>query len=65
MTPTPEAAAPLPLEGAEARGSEPTCVGLDGQRDGRVPRPCGLPGTLAAGQSPIRGARLEIASGVP
>ena len=54
---TPEAAAPLPLEGAEARGSKP--VGLDGPRNGRVSRPCGLPGTPADRQSRIRGACLE------
>jgi hypothetical protein len=55
MWPTPEAASPLPLKGAEARGSKPTCVGLDGPRNGRVLRPCGLQGTPAAGRSPIRG----------
>ena len=48
----------MPLKGAEVRGSKPTCVGLDGPRNGRVSRPCGLQGTLAAGQSPIRGVRL-------
>ena len=56
MTPTPEAAAPLPLKGAEARGSKkPTCVGLDGPRNGRVSRPCGLQGTPAPRQSRLRG----------
>ncbi len=52
-----------PLEGAEARGSKPTCVGLDGPRNGRVSRPCGLQGTPADRQSRIRGvclARGEI-----
>ena len=58
--PTPEAAAPLPLKGAEARGSKPTCVGLDGPRNGRVLRPCGLQGTPADRQSRIRGVRLAI-----
>ena len=48
-----------PLKGAEARGSKSTCVGLDGPRNGRVSRPCGLQGTPAAGQSPIRGGRLD------
>ena len=43
-----------------ARGSKPTCGGLDGPRDGRVTRPCGQQGTPAAGQNPIRGVRLEI-----
>jgi hypothetical protein len=61
--PTPEAASPLPFKGAEARGPKPTCVGLDGPRNGRVSRPCGLQGTLAAGQSPIRGVRLGIPFG--
>ena len=60
MTPTPEAAAPLPLKGAEARGSKPTCVGLDGPRNGRVSRPCGLQGTPADRQSRIRGVRLGM-----
>jgi len=55
--PTPVAASPLPLKGAEARGSKPTCVGLDGARDGRVSRPCGLQGALADRQSRIRGGR--------
>jgi len=59
MTTTPEAASPLPLKGAEARDSKPTCVGMDGPRNGRVSRPCGLQGTLAAWQSQIRGGRLD------
>jgi len=58
MTTTPEAASPLTLEGAEGRGSKPTCVGLDRPRNGRVSRPCGLQGTPADRQSRIRGARL-------
>ncbi len=58
MTPTPEAAAPLPLKGAEARGSTPTCVGVDGPRNDCVSQPCGLQGTPAAWQSQIRGGRL-------
>ena len=45
-------------QGAEARGPEPTCVGLDRLTHDRGPRPCGLQGTPAAGQSPIRGACL-------
>jgi photosystem II stability/assembly factor-like uncharacterized protein len=53
--PTPGAAAPLPLKGAEVRGSEPTCVGLDGLRIGRVSRPCGLQGPPADRQSRIGG----------
>ena len=61
----PEAAAPLPLKGAEARGSKPTCVGLDGPRNGRVSRPCGLQGTLAARQSRIRGVRWARLSAPP
>jgi hypothetical protein len=61
--PTPEAALPLPLKGAEARGSEPTCVGLDGPRNGRVSRPCGLQGPLADRQSRIRGGRSEMQFG--
>ena len=60
-TTTPEAATPLPLKGAEARGSKPICVGLDGPRSGRVLRPRGLQGTLADRQSRIRGVRLAIA----
>ncbi len=60
MTPTPEAAARLPLKGAEARGSKPSCVGLDGPRDGRVSRPCGLQGPPAAWQSQFRGGRLDM-----
>jgi hypothetical protein len=55
---TAEAPAALCLEGAEARGSKPTCVGLDGPRNGRVPRPCGLQGPPAALQSRLRGGRL-------
>ena len=58
MGPTPEAASPLPLKGAEARGSKPTCVGLDRPRSGRVARPCGLQGPLAAWRSQFRGGRL-------
>ena len=57
---TPEAASPLPLKGAEARGSKPTCVGLDGPRSGHVSWPCGLQGTPAARQSRFRGARLGM-----
>ena len=57
--PTPEAASPLPLKGAEARGSKPTGVGLDGPRDGRVSRPCGLQDTPVARQSRLHGVRLE------
>jgi hypothetical protein len=60
MWTTPEAAAPLPLKGAEARGSKPTGVGLDGPRSGRVPRPCGLQGTPADRRSRIRGGCLEV-----
>ena len=56
--PTPGVPAALPLEGAEARGSKPTGVGLDGPRNGRVPRPCGLQGPLADRQSRIRGGCL-------
>jgi hypothetical protein len=51
----PETAAPPPPGGAEARSSKPTCVGLDGPRKGRVSRPCGLQGALAAWQSQFRG----------
>ena len=58
---TPVAAAPLPLKGAEARGSTPTCVGLDGPRNGRVSRPCGLQGPPADWQSQIRGVRFGFA----
>jgi hypothetical protein len=58
---TPEAASPLPLKGAEARGSKPTGVGLDGPRNGRVSRPCGLQGPLAAWQSQFRGGCLICA----
>ena len=47
----PRSALPLPFEGAEARGSKPTCVGLDGPKNGRVLRPCGLQGPLAVRQS--------------
>jgi len=47
-----------PLEGAEARGSKPTCVGLDRPRNGRVSRPCGLQGPPAAWQSQFRGVCL-------
>ena len=61
MLTTSEAASPLPLKGAEARGSKPTCVGLDRPRNGRVSRPCGLQGTLADRQSRIRGGCLEVA----
>jgi len=60
MTPTPEAAAPLPLKGAEVRGSTPTCVGVDGPRNGCISQPCGLQGPPAAWQSQIRGGRLEM-----
>jgi Outer membrane lipoprotein-sorting protein len=49
---------PPPLKGAEPRGSKPTCVGLDGARDGRVPRPCGLQGPPADRQSRILGGHL-------
>ena len=65
MTSTPEAAAPLPLEGGEARGPKPTRVGVDGPRNSHLSRQCGLPGTQAAGQSPNRGVRLEVASAAP
>ena len=58
MATTPEAATPLPLKVAESRGSKPTCVSLDGPRNGRVSRPCGLQGTLADRRSRIRGVRL-------
>jgi hypothetical protein len=58
MTP-PEAPSALPPMGAEARGSKPTCVGLDGPRDGRVARPCGLQGPLADRRSRIRGGCLN------
>ena len=47
--------------GAEARGSKSACAGLDGPRDGRVSRPCGLQGPLADRQSRIRGGRLAQA----
>ena len=57
--PTPVAASPLPLKGAEARGSKPTCVGLDVPRKGRVSRPCGLQGTPVAWQSQIHGVRWD------
>ena len=60
--PPPERLPPLPLKGAEVRGSKPTCVGLDGPRKGRVSRPCGLQGTPAAWRSQIRGVRLDGAS---
>jgi hypothetical protein len=52
---TPEVASPLPPEGAEARGSKPTCVGLDGPRSDRVSRPCGLQAAPATPQSLLRG----------
>jgi cytochrome c551/c552 len=55
--PTPEMPSALPLKGAEARGSKPTCVGLDGPRNGRVSRPCGVQGTPAARHSRFRGVR--------
>jgi len=55
----PVAPSALPLQGAEARGSKPTCAGLDGPRDGRVSRKCGLQGTLADRQSRPRGGRLD------
>ena len=42
-------------QGAEARGSKPTCVGLDEPRNGRVSRSCGLQGPPAARQSRFRG----------
>jgi hypothetical protein len=48
-----------PLKEAEARGSKPACIGLDGPRNGCVLRPCGLQGTLVDRQSRIRGGRLE------
>ena len=32
----------LPPGGAECRGSKPACAGLDGIRNGRVARQCGL-----------------------
>jgi hypothetical protein len=60
MWTTPVAASPLPLQGAEDRGSKPTCVGLDGPRSGRVPRPRGLQGTPADRQSRIRGVCLAV-----
>ena len=60
--PTPEAPSALPLKGAEARGSKPTCVGLDGPRNGRVSRPCGLQGTPAARRSLFRGVRSMFCS---
>ena len=60
MLTTPEAPSALPLKGAEARGSKPTCVGLDMPRNGRVSRPCGPQGTLADRQSRIRGGCLAI-----
>ena len=60
MRPTPVAAAPLPLKGAEARSSTLTRVGLDGPRSGRVSRPRGLQGPLADRQSRIRGVRLGV-----
>ncbi len=41
-----------------ARGSKPTCVGLDEPRNGRVSRPCGLQGPLADRRSRVRGGRL-------
>jgi|GEM_PF-2462039 len=34
----------LPPEGAEGRGSKPTCVGLDGQKSGCLWHPRGLQG---------------------
>lgn len=45
-------------QGAEARGPEPTCVGLDRLTHDRGPRPCGLQGTPAAGHGLTRGVRL-------
>ena len=62
MTTTPEAASPLPLKGAEGRGSKPTCVGLDGPRNCRVPRRCGLQGPLAARRSRFRSVYLDHAT---
>ena len=62
MGPPPKRLRRLPLKGAKARGSTPTCVGLDGPRNGRVPRPCGLQGTLADRRSRIRGGRLVVAT---
>jgi hypothetical protein len=52
---TPAAASPRPLQGAEARGSKPTCVGLGGPKDGRVSQPCGLQATPAPPQGLLRG----------
>ncbi len=34
----------LPPEGAECRGSKPACAGLDGTKNCRVSRQCGLQG---------------------
>ena len=59
-SPPPEAAAPLPPRGAGARGSKPTCVGLDGPRSGSLWRPCGLQSTPAARRSRFRGVCLAL-----
>jgi general secretion pathway protein H len=55
--PAPGAAAPLPLQGAEARGSKPARAGLDWPRSGRLWRPRGLHGTPAAWRHQIRCVR--------
>jgi hypothetical protein len=45
-----------PLKGAEGRGSEPACAGLDGPKKPRLWRGCGLQGALAVRQSRPGGA---------
>ncbi len=45
-----------PLQGAEGRGSEPACAGLDSPKKPRLRRGCGLQGALAVRQSRPGGA---------
>ncbi|MDT4845561.1 hypothetical protein FQZ97_795510 [compost metagenome] len=52
----PRRAARDPLKGAEGRGSEPACAGLDGPKKPRLWRGCGLQGALAVRQSRPGGA---------
>ena len=42
----------LPPEGAECRGSEPACAGLDGMKDRCVSQRCGLQGQACLGAAP-------------
>ncbi len=51
----PRRAARDPLKGAEGRGSEPACAGLDGPKKPRLWRGCGLQGALAVRPEPVDG----------